>query len=198
MPGIYQMFYALFEKIYPAYKQNPSDRSNVLIITALLETLVSFQDKMKSADIFSSKFHIIWCTLAKEEPFRMASLDCLFLLCSMQNAKSVETKNYIREFWNAFGALCSESIQKTKNLDDEYEFHKHLCKVLVAFGIKQVKSMDSTYEELVKSYSYMLLKFGEHPSQEIFNTTLKYWHDVLVTKDNALFKYNVNLFFVKL
>ena len=153
MPELYKIFYTLFEKCYAAYKQNPNDKTNILLITSLLETCISFQDKMKPNDIFENKFHIIWCTLAKEEPFRMAAVDCLLLLCSLQNHKTTDKKDTI-EFWTCFGGLCSQSISQTKNLDLEYEFHKQLCKTLVAYGIKIVRFLDSTFEEMIKRYLF--------------------------------------------
>eukprot|EP01080_Neovahlkampfia_damariscottae_P002186 gene2186-2050_t len=188
MPEIYKIFYTLFEKCYASYKQNKNDQTNILLITSLLETCISFQDKMKPNDIFENKFHVIWCILAKEEPFRMAAVDCLFLLCSLQNHKLI-SKERTMEFWNCFGALCSQSIDQTKDLETEYDFHKQLCKTLVAYGIKMVLHLNSTFEELIKSYCQILLKFGNHPSLEIFNSTIKFWIDALTNKDNVLFKF---------
>lgn len=181
---ILKLFYQLCEVHFQAAQKNPNETSNITILTDILQTLISFSDKLTVTQIISHKFHIVWCHLAYIRETRMLAVDCLFLLCE----KKFGGKDTFVELWKYFGKLCFTSITAKGDLTKDYEFHKHLCSTLCALGSKNVPILKIDDEEILDSYYNMILEFGKHPSIRIFDNTLRIWHKVLSEPENPILK----------
>ncbi|EFC50263.1 ran-binding protein 21 [Naegleria gruberi] len=186
IPDIFTMAFQLFDTSFGIYKSKNDQKSytiNQKLLRSLIDMSMAFvSDWLDPAHFFNHNIIDIWISLMHVEEFKMDSSHCLteFVDVSWGSKKELNMANHMSIL---LAKLCENAriiLGKANpdNLEDEYEFHKVLSKLFVAFSQKQLKYLSEKHTEIVDNFLTVVLEFDKHPSLVIFNDTLVIWNGI--------------------